>query len=167
MTLLRPIEPRDHARVLDLNARNVALLAPMDEGRLTQLLAWADRADVVVVEGEVAGFVLTFAPGTAYDSQNYRWFGEHLHDGFYYLDRIVLDDRFRRRGLGGRVYDDVERSAAAYGRLVLEVNLDPPNEPSLAFHRKRGYVELGELGEPGRKVVLMGRSLMTNQGWEG
>lgn len=158
-TLLRPIEPRDHARVLDLNARNVELLAPMDEPRLARLLAWSDRADVVLVDGEVAGFVLTFAPGTAYDSENYRWFSGHLDDGFYYLDRIVLDDRFRRGGLGGRVYDEVERTAAAYGRMVLEVNLDPPNEPSLAFHRKRGYVALAELGEPGRKVVLMVKSL--------
>jgi predicted GNAT superfamily acetyltransferase len=30
------------------------------------------------------------------------------------------------------------------GVMCLEVNLEPPNEPSLAFHRRRGYVEVGQ-----------------------
>lgn len=155
VTLLRPIEPRDHAAVLDLNAHNVELLAPMDEDRLAQLVAWADRADVILADAEVvAGFVFTFAPGTAYDSENYRWFSDH-RDAFYYLDRIVLADTHRRLGLGRRVYDELERVAATYGRMVLEVNIEPANEPSLAFHRARGYVDVTELGEVGKKVVLM------------
>ena len=156
MTLLRPIEPRDHAAVLELNHRNVELLAPMDEQRLAQLMTWADRADVIQAQTEaVAGFVFTFAPGTAYDSENYRWFGEHWGDGFYYLDRIVLADSHRRLGLGRQVYDELEQVAAAYGRMVLEVNVEPANEPSLAFHYARGYVDVAELGEPGKRVVLM------------
>lgn len=154
---LRPITPADHAFVLDLNERNVDLLAPMDEARLRRLLGWADRAEVVLHEGRRAGFVLTFAPGTDYDSENYRWFSRELGDGFYYLDRIVLDDGFRRVGLGRTVYDEMERTAAAWSRMVLEVNVDPPNEPSLAFHRGRGYVELGRLGDDGKVVALMAK----------
>ena len=72
--------------------------------------------------------MVTFAPGAAYDSDNYRWFTERHRRGFYYLDRIVLHERFRRRGLGGFVYDEVERVAAPYGRLALEVNLVPRND---------------------------------------
>lgn len=158
MTVLRPIEPRDHASVLELNARNVELLAPMDEARMAQLMGWTDRADVIQVEGELAGFVFTFASGTAYDSVNYRWFSENREE-FYYLDRIVLADTHRRLGLGRRVYDELEQVAAAYGRMVLEVNLEPANEPSLAFHRARGYVDVAELGGPGKKVVLMEKIL--------
>jgi predicted GNAT superfamily acetyltransferase len=161
VTLLRPIEPRDLAAVLELNHRNVELLASMDEQRLAQLMTWADRADVIQAQtddaqtDDVAGFVFTFAPGTAYDSENYRWFSEHRGDGFYYLDRIVLADSHRRLGLGRRVYDELEQVAAAYGRMVLEVNVEPANEPSLAFHYARGYVDVAELGEPGKRVVLM------------
>jgi predicted GNAT superfamily acetyltransferase len=161
VTLLRPIEPRDHDAVLDLNARNVELLAPMDEQRLAQLMGWADRADVIQAEpgGDLAGFVFTFAPGTAYDSENYRWFSDHRRDGFYYLDRIVLADTQRRLGLGRRVYDELEQVAKAHGRMVLEVNIEPANEPSLAFHRARGYVDVVELGEAGKKVLLMEKIL--------
>jgi predicted GNAT superfamily acetyltransferase len=67
----------------------------------------------------------------------------------------VLADSHRRLGLGRRVYDELEQVAAAYGRMVLEVNIEPANEPSLAFHRARGYVDVAELGEAGKKVVLM------------
>jgi uncharacterized protein len=161
VTLLRPIRPSDHADVLALNARNVELLAPMDEQRLGDLLGWADRADVIesaTTPHVLAGFVLTFAAGTAYDSANYRWFSEHREE-FYYLDRIVLADSHRRLGLGRRVYDELEQVAAAHGRMVLEVNLEPANEPSLAFHRARGYVAVAELGGPGKKVVLMEKIL--------
>src|SRR5262245_27668768 len=118
----------------------------MDHARLVELRAMADRFDVLDVDGAFAGFVITFGPGTEYDSDNYRWFGER-HDRFYYLDRIVLHEEFRRRGYGGSVYDELEDVAAAYGRLALEVNVVPPNEPSMAFHAARGYVEVGRLGE--------------------
>ena len=85
--------------------------------------------------------MITFAAGSAYDGENFAWFSERYED-FGYLDRVVIDEDFRRRGLASRVYDELK---AACGRPVfaLEVNLDPPNEPSLAFHHARGYAEVG------------------------
>ena len=41
--------------------------------------------------------------------------------------------------------------------MTLEVNVDPPNHGSLAFHQRRGYVEVGRLGEPGHVVGLMAK----------
>ena len=110
-------------------------------------------------DGQTAGFVLVFGPGTDYDSANYRWFSERYGTQFHYLDRIVIDDRFRRRGLASAVYDAVEETAQPRERLVLEVNIDPPNEPSLEFHRRRGYREVTQLGEPGHRVSLMARDI--------
>lgn len=158
MIRLRTMTDADVAFVLDLNHRNVELLAPLDEARLARLRGWAARADVIELAGEPAGFVLTFAPGTAYDSENYRWFSQRF-DRFRYLDRIVLDDPFRRGGLGRAAYDELEADAAAHARMVLEVNVLPPNEPSLRFHRGRGYVDLAELGDDEKKVVLMAKDL--------
>jgi hypothetical protein len=57
------------------------------------------------------------------------------------------------------VYDQLEQVAQRYGRMVLEVNADPPNEPSLRFHRRRGYAEVGRLGPPGHVVALLSREL--------
>ncbi|MFN8192923.1 MAG: GNAT family N-acetyltransferase [Nocardioidaceae bacterium] len=157
--VLRPIAPQDVAAVLELNALNVRALSDMDEDRLIQLHGWADRVDVIDVEGEVAGFVITFAPDTDYDSLNYRAFGERYASDFYYLDRIAIADPYRRRGLASFVYDELERVAAPYGRLTLEVNSIPPNEVSLAFHRNRGYVEVGHLGDDEKQVALMAKEL--------
>lgn len=156
---LRPMTASDHAFVLDLNERHVDLLAPMDEARLRELRGWADRAEIVMHEGEPAGFVLTFGPGTAYDSENYRWFTAEYAEEFYYLDRIVLAEEFRRSGIGRAVYDELERTAIPFGRMALEVNAEPPNEASLAFHRGRGYVEVGRLGDGGKKVALLAKDL--------
>ena len=66
---------------------------------------------------------------------------------------------FRRRGLGGFVYDEVERVAAAHGRLCLEVNLIPRNDASLAFHAGRGYIELDRFGDDVHLVSLMEKPL--------
>jgi uncharacterized protein len=156
---LRPIEPRDHAAVLALNAYDVEHLAPMDETRLHQLLALVDRGDVVDVDGAVAGFVMTFAAGTAYDSPNYQAFSTRFGDAFYYLDRIAIDTGYRRRGLANLVYDEIERVASPYSRLALEVSWVPPNEGSLAFHARRGFAQIGTLGDETKAVVLMSKDL--------
>lgn len=161
MSLLRPIGPADHTFVLALNEEHVDLLSPMDDEALTRLRDWADIAAVIDTgAAEPAGFVMTFVPGTPYDSANYRWFGERYPD-FYYLDRIVLAASARRGGLGGRVYDEVEARARETGAstFCLEVNVEPPNEPSLAFHRRRGFVEVDRHESHGNLVSLQVKSL--------
>jgi predicted GNAT superfamily acetyltransferase len=158
---LRPIAEADVPAVLALNHRFVDLLSPLDAERLLRLVGLADHADVVEVDERVVGFVLTMAPGSEYDSENYRWHAQQFDDAFYYLDRIVIAEEMRRRGLAGFVYDAMEDVARRFGRMTLEVNVDPPNHGSLAFHERRGYVEVGRIGEPGHVVGLMAKELTT------
>lgn len=150
----------DLQTVVALNEAHVELLSPLDEPRLRQLMRWTSRSDVIVCDGEVAGFVLVFPAGTPYDSPNYRWFTRRYGDSFHYLDRVVVDGRYRRRGLAGAAYDVIEAEAAGHGVLALEVNLDPPNRASLAFHAARGYAEVGRLGDAGHVVTLMAKALV-------
>jgi predicted GNAT superfamily acetyltransferase len=154
---LRPITTADHAAVVALNDRHVHLTAPMDEARLVELADAAEHADVIEVDGQFAGFVITFAAGAAYDGVHFSWFAER-YDDYCYLDRIVIHEDFQRRGLGTFAYDELEASC---GRPVfaLEVNIDPPNEPSLAFHRARGFTEVGQSDASGHLVSLMVKRL--------
>jgi predicted GNAT superfamily acetyltransferase len=157
-SLLRPITPADHEQVLAWNHAHVELLSPLDEERLLALLGWADLGSVITVDGRDVGFVLTFGSGTAYDSDNYRLFGERFAR-FYYLDRVVVDPSVRRTGIGTRLYDEIEgRARELAPAMCLEVNVDPPNEPSLEFHRRRGYVEVDHL-HGGHVVSLMVKEL--------
>jgi len=159
LATLRPITEADYEDVLALNESNVAALAPMDRSRLVELDALADRFDIIDVGGEFGGLVITFAAGSSYDSENYRWFTDRYADRFYYLDRIVLSDRFRRQGLGTFVYDEIEHVAAKYERLALEVNLEPRNDISLAFHAARGFAEVGRFGDGTKLISLMAKDL--------
>jgi predicted GNAT superfamily acetyltransferase len=153
--VLRPLTPDDQARVLVLNEAVVHKLAPLDGAGYRSLLAGSAHAWAVTVEEEVAGFVIVFGPGASYESDNYQWFAER-HESFWYLDRVAIDARFRRQGLASAVYDEVESLAAATGRpVLLEVNCDPPNVESLAFHAQRGFREMATLTHPGPKVVSL------------
>lgn len=157
--LLRPLTAADHAAVLAWNEANVELLAPLSADRLEQLGAWAETAAIIVDDGRDVGFVLTFGAGSAYDSENYRWFAER-HADFVYLDRIVVDGSARRTGVGSRVYDALEADAATRApAFCLEVNVEPPNLPSLEFHTRRGYVEVGQQEANGHRVSLREKRL--------
>jgi uncharacterized protein len=151
---LREAGERDLQRLLELNAASVAELSPLDERRLRYILGLARRCLVAERDALVVAFAIAIAPGGDYDSDNYRWFSERC-ERFLYLDRIAVEDGQRRRGVGALLYEEMEATAAAYGRMVCDVNLKPPNEPSLAFHRARGYVEVGRLAHGSYKTVAM------------
>ncbi len=94
--------------------------------------------------GNVAAFLLAFDQDADYDSPNYLWFRER-YPRFVYVDRIVVAAAMRKRGLANRLYEDLFRAArvAGHERVVCEVNSDPPNPVSDAFHAALGFVEVG------------------------
>ncbi|MEE4274957.1 MAG: GNAT family N-acetyltransferase [Thermoleophilia bacterium] len=141
---IRPAEADDFAAILALNAAWVHYTSPLDEAALGELHAQAAYHRVAEVDGCVAGFLLAVGPGQAYESPNYRWFAARSGD-FLYIDRVVVDGAHQGTGIGGALYDDVADWAARHGvgRLVCEVNVEPPNPVSDAFHERRGFVEVG------------------------
>ena len=157
--LVRDLVDADSPAVLRLNEESVEMLAPLDATRLDLLRSLTPHALVCEADGVVAGFALAFEPRTTYDSINYAWHGERFAD-FLYLDRIAVGTGFRRRGIASLLYDAMEVRARPHGRMVLEVNSDPPNEASLVFHRNRGYVEIGHLLQvDGKQTVMMEKPL--------
>lgn len=166
----------DLDRVLEINAANVPDVGAADPAHIRHLFDESSIALVCEITDEqrssvgnsvgngagIAGFCILFAPGADYDSINYQWFAEH-HPGSMYLDRVAFDDRFQGQGLGTQMYTEVERLIGEQhpdvSLFTLEVNIDPPNEPSLAFHRKLGFTEVGRHMSHGIEVSLMSRQL--------
>ena len=159
---IRKMTSDDLARVLEINEANVPEVGPLDLERLRFIVDESAMA-LVVVDGDadcetVVGFCLVLAPGSTYDSVNYVWFMDR-GDQAYYLDRVAFDASAQGKGLGSALYAELGRRLDEVGAdLTLEVNLDPPNEPSLAFHRKHGFVEVGRHVSKGIEVCLMHRT---------
>jgi len=106
---------------------------------------------------------MAFDEGADYDSPNYLWFRER-HSRFVYVDRIVVDPAMRKRGLAHLLYEDLFRHAAEAGhdRIVCEVNSNPPNPASDAFHEALGFVEVGDAAiHGGAKTVRYLARLLT------
>jgi len=118
------------------------------------LIAQAFCSIAVDADGEVLAFAVVLTTRTAYESPNYRWFCDR-YAHFLYLDRIVVSESSRRRGVATIVYEEVENLAAPFGRLVCEVDFEPPNVASLAFHAARGFQQVGRATNSGGKVLAM------------
>lgn len=168
-TVIRPIANDDLPRILEINQANVPEVGSVDLGRMAYLVDESAIALAVEQAGDptdpdtptaIVGFCLVLAPGSSYDSVNYTWFMEHHGDAMY-LDRVAFDEAAQGHGLGSRLYDEVDRIMRTEhpdsAGLTLEVNLDPPNEPSLRFHAKHGFREVGRQMSKGIEVSLMRR----------
>ena len=71
---------------------------------------------------------------------------------FVYVDRIVVAAVARGKGYARRLYEDLFAVASCSGHetIVCEVNSDPPNPASDAFHAALGFSEVGEAVDPRR-----------------
>ncbi len=148
--MIRSIVSADLERILEINEENVPEVGSVDADRMGFLVAESPIALVVELDGQIVGFCLVLPADSAYDSVNYRWFTTR-YDEFMYLDRVALVNEAQGRGLGTLLYAEVDRLMAelpGVEQLALEVNVDPPNEPSLAFHARRGFVEVGQQDTP-------------------
>lgn len=167
--LLRPIGPADLDAVLTLNNEWVPEVSELDADRLDHILGQASLALVAVdpardtgADDELLGLVIVIAPGADYDSPNYRFFesgadGDSVDGaGFRYVDRIIVATAAHRRGVGRLLYGAVFDHAAQAGapRVTCEVNVDPPNPVSLAFHSSLGFAEVGRQSNYGGEVTV-------------
>lgn len=137
--------------VLQLNQAHVAELSTLHAGALDRMIGEAFHATAV---GNGEGFLIAFDQDADYDSPNFRWF-QARYARFVYVDRVVVAAASRGRGLAGRLYEDLFRAAALSGHSVVacEINIDPPNPASDAFHHAYGFEGVGSARLPNGKAV--------------
>ena len=156
---LRDIEAADFTWALALNQEHATELSPLTPDRLRELVATAFYARVV--DGHEA-FLIAFDQDAGYDSPNFLWFQRQL-DRFVYVDRVVVAVKHRGAGLAKALYQDLfsYSQAARQAAIVCEVNADPPNPGSDAFHAALGFSEVGlaELADRGKHVRYLRRDL--------
>ena len=163
--LIRDYRPADLDAVHVINEAEVPAVGTVTPEQLAHIASESSVALVAEIDGTVAGFCLVLAPGADYGSSNYAWFAER-YDEFVYLDRIAISPTFQRRGLGRALYAEVERLAPercpSAPHFLLEVNLRPRNDQSLAFHDQLGFVEVGRRDtDDGVTVSMLAKPLAT------
>lgn len=89
-------------------------------------------------------FLITFNQSADYDSPNFIWF-QKKYERFVYMDRIVVSVDARGQGFARGLYERLFETAKqdAIQTIVCEVNVDPPNPGSDAFHEGLGFSEVG------------------------
>lgn len=155
MTAPLPIEAVlavDEPAVLELNNEHAAELSWLEPERLTALLGASFHARRI---GRIEAFLMTFDQDAVYDSPNFLWFRDR-YPRFVYVDRVVVAASARGRGHARRLYEDLFERAAAEGHelVTCEVNADPPNPASDAFHAALGFREVGDAVIHGGKKAV-------------
>lgn len=147
------------AALLALNNAHATELSWLDSGRLAHLVVQAYAAWRI---GDADALLIALDQRASYDNPNFQWFHDRF-PRFVYVDRIVVAPMARGRGLARRLYEALIRKAseAGHDRVVCEVNLDPPNPQSDAFHAALGFSEVGSASIHGgaKTVRYLARAL--------
>jgi len=130
--------------IYDLNQANTPEVGSLESiQHLKQLIEFSSYNLLVLKEDEIVGYIICMREGSAYGSENYKFFTQRLKK-FLYVDRVAIDEQHRRAGLGQAIYEDIFAQAISDSLpIVLEVNTQPVNQPSLNFHEKMGFDRIG------------------------
>jgi len=149
------------AEILPINESALPHVNSLEEADLVGLAEESVYFKVVLIDEKVCGFLLAMEQGANYQSLNYQWFSRR-YESFLYVDRIVVAADHAGAGLGAALYKDlIESTGYSAPVLTCEVNLRPANTPSIEFHKKLGFKQIGTQDtEGGKKTVsLMAREL--------
>jgi len=154
---IRPARREDSGAIAAINRAGLPGVTRFAPGEIEACVEKATLFWVAEQAGEVAGYLLVFGEGFPELGDEYRWFSAR-HARFLYVDSIAIAEPQRRAGVGRAFYAELAREARrrALPYIVCEVNLDPPNPRSLAFHAAQGFAEVGQLRvSDGRFVSLL------------
>jgi len=124
-------------RVLKLNnihAKETSFLEKTDLERLVE------RSYLTKTIGELDAFLIAMSHSSSHDGINFSWFKERF-DSFAYIDRIVTAEHARGKGHAKSLYLALMDKAKKDGidMVCCEINHQPPNPGSVAFHEKLGF----------------------------
>jgi hypothetical protein len=162
--VVRRARPEDAERIATINNEGVPGVTPLTPREAASIMDAATLLLVAETGGNVAGYLIAYEPSRAYDGEEFLWFRARSAD-FLYVDQIAVAKRARGAGIGRALYEEAARAAGVrrLAALVCEVNIDPPNPQSMAFHHRLGFAEIDRLQVRlhSRYVALMRKPLGT------
>ena len=156
--------PADEAAILALNRAHVAETSTLEAAELRSLLAQAFH--VGTCDRGREAFLIALDQDASYLSPNFLWF-KSRYARFVYIDRVIVAPAQRGRGLARLLYEELIAAAAQARHTLIgcEVNVEPPNPGSDAFHAALGFAEVGRAVLPGgaKRVRYLTREIALTQ----
>ena len=150
----------DEAAILALNQAHLTETSALDVTLLRALLAQAFH--VGLRDRGSHAFLIALDQDALSQSPNFHWF-KSRYERFVYIDRVIVAPSQRGRGMARMLYEELIGAAlqAGHGLIGCEVNLEPPNPASDAFHAALGFSEVGRarLAGSGKIVRYLTRRL--------
>jgi predicted GNAT superfamily acetyltransferase len=133
----------DATAILLLNNAHAKETSALDDASLTTLLDMAFYARGI--DRGATALLIALEHNAAYVNPNFLWF-KASRESFVYIDRIIVSSSARGQGIARLLYEDLLAAAkrAGHDRVVCEVNIEPPNPVSEAFHVAMGFEEVGQ-----------------------
>ena len=167
------MSPADLERTVDINQANLSDVDAIAIDNLGQVLTDSRIALVAVEpEGRVVGCCLIIDGSCGYLSDRAAWALQTSGSGLH-IDRVVFDMQFSGFGLGLALYNELDRRIGESATLTSTststttttttttltslVRVDPPNQHSVGFHDKRGFVEIARTQFDGQQFALTRR----------
>tara|TARA_B100000941_G_scaffold102741_1_gene71916 strand:- start:733 stop:1221 length:489 start_codon:yes stop_codon:yes gene_type:complete len=139
-----------------INQQQVPKVGSVSLEEFIKLIKISDISYGIVKKGICLGFVICLRENTRYHSINYKFF-QKRHKKFFYIDRIAVINEYQSTGIGSTLYNKLLSLRDSCNiPICAEVNIDPPNEISINFHKKHGFSEIIESTiKEGYSVVYM------------
>lgn len=155
---IRPYDESDLSALHRINVACVPAVGRATQQELAEIIALSTCLVAIGQNDMPVGFITLLSPGVAaYASPNLRWFENYVaraQKTLIYVDRIALSPDVRGQGLGEALYESAFQHFADHDEIGCEVNIAPPNPGSHRFHKRLGFIEIGEqIFEPGLKSV--------------
>jgi len=151
---IKTVDKSDFDFLLSLNQKTLPEVSSTDLVGMSYFLKNSSYFKIILHNNNPVGFCIGLMPGKDYSSENYIWINKKCNS-FIYVDRIVIDEKYRNRGIGSFFYTHLAKTY--YGQvesITCEVNILPYNKPSINFHKKYGFKEIGQKDtENGKKRV--------------
>ena len=97
------------------------------------------------IDRGATALLIALEHNASYVNPNFMWF-QASRESFVYIDRIIVSISARGHGIARVLYEDliVAAKRGGHDRVVCEVNIEPPNPVSEAFHAAMGFEAVGQ-----------------------
>ena len=158
LSLTKPPSENEIKEMHTINQENIPEVGDLSELEdFRARVNWSENIFVYKYEDVIKAFVLCMREGQDYKSPNYEYISDRFNK-FLYVDRIAVQEQFRRKGIAEKIYSTViDKGRENNLDILCEVNTRPSNEPSMAFHKKMGFEEIGTNDFEKNSVVYLRR----------